>query len=90
MGVPGAVSSVVGITAATALRTAGAYVIAVSVISAGTAGAIFDAAATGTATTGKQIAVIPATAGVFILNWPCQTGVVIAPGAAQTLAVSLA
>jgi len=90
MGVPGAGSAVLGITAATALRTTGAWVVAVSVISAGTAGAIFDAAATGTATTGKQIAVIPNTVGVYTINWPCQTGVVIAPGASQTLAVSLA
>ena len=90
MGVPGAASAIVGITAATALKTAPAYVIAISVISAGTAGGIFDAAATGTATAGKQIAVIPATVGMYTLNWPCQTGIVIAPGASQTLAVSLA
>jgi hypothetical protein len=89
-GVPGAGSAIYGITAATALRASAAWAVSVSVIVAGAAGAIFDAAATGTATTGKQIAVIPATVGVYTFNWPCNTGLVVAPGAGQTLAVTLA
>lgn len=90
MGVPGATTAVVAVTAATALKTSAAWLISISVVSAGTAGAVFDAAATGTATTGKQIAVIPATAGVYTFNWPCATGIVVAPGGSQNLAVSLA
>jgi len=90
MGVPGAASAVVAVTAATALKTSPAWLISISVVSAGTAGGVFDAAATGTATTGKQIAVIPATVGVYTYNWPCATGIVVAPGGSQNLAVSLA
>ena len=90
MGVPGATTAVLNITAATALKAAPAWLVSISVVSAGTAGAVFDAAATGTATTNKQIAVIPATAGVYTFNWPCATGIVVAPGSSQNLAVSLA
>jgi hypothetical protein len=77
------------LTANTVLRTAAAKVVKVSVITAGTAGAIFDAASTG-GTANRQIAAIPATVGVYELNWPCASGVVVNPGTGQTIAISLA
>lgn len=84
-----ATAAVLNITAATVLRTSGAYVGMISVVSAGTAGAIFDAASAG-GTAGKQIGIIPATAGYFPIGIPCSTGVFIAPGAGQNLTVTLA
>jgi hypothetical protein len=89
-GVPGAGSAVYAVSAATVLKTGPAWAVSISVISAGTAGALYDAAATGTATTGKQIGVIPATVGVYTFNWPCNTGLVVVPGGSQVLAVTLA
>lgn len=80
------------ITAATALRTTGgARLVSVSVVVTSTgAGGAFDAAATGTGTAGRQIAAIPATVGVYPVNWPpCQSGIVIVPGTGQTLACTL-
>lgn len=85
-----ATTALLGLSSATALRTSPCVVVSVSVISAGTVGALYDAAATGTATTGKAIAVIPATVGVYPMHWPCATGVVVAPGASQVIAISLA
>ena len=85
-----ATTTYLGVTAATALRTSAAFVQSISVISAGTAGGIFDFNATGTGTAGKQIAVIPATVGVYQIQWPCASGVVVVPGGSQTLAISLA
>lgn len=61
----------------------------VSVIVAGSAaGAAHDIDTTGAAAVGNQIAVIPNTAGTVVyLDWPCNKGIVIAPGTGQTLAV---
>jgi hypothetical protein len=88
-GVPGASTSVLGITAATALRTSGAWLVTISVVSAGTAGAVYDSPTTAT-TAGKQIGVIPNTVGLYTFNWPCASGLVVSPGASQNLSVSLA
>ena len=85
-----ATAAVLNITGLTALRTSAAWVQQINVLTAGAAGAIYDAAATGTATAGRQIAVIPATIGMFPLNFPCTSGVVVAPGAGQSLAITLA
>lgn len=85
----GATAAVLNITAATVLRTSACYLVQLNVISAGTAGALYDAAATGTATTGRQIAPIPATVGLYQLNWPCASGLVVATGTAQVIAISL-
>ena len=85
-----ATAAVVNLTAATALRTSAVKVVRFSVVVAGTAGGLFDAPATGTGTAGKQIAVVPATVGVYELNWPCSSGLVVVPGTSQTIAVSLA
>jgi hypothetical protein len=86
-----ATTAVYNITGVTALRTAGgARVTAISVISAGTAGFLYDASATGSpGTVGRAIAAIPATVGYYNVDWPLFTGLVVAPGASQVLAVTL-
>lgn len=85
-------SSILAISAATVLATAGGKkVVSVSVITAGSAGAIYDATATGSpGTVGKAVAAIPATIGVYPINWPCSSGLVVAPGSSQVLAITLA
>ena len=77
---------VLDVTAATALRTSACMVAAVSVI---TEGWLYDAGSIEAATADRQIWVIPATAGVYPLNWPCVEGLVAAPGTNQAIAVTL-
>jgi hypothetical protein len=82
-------SAYYGVSAATVMRTGPARVGLVNVITAGTAGAVYDAAATGAATSGRLVLTIPATVGIYTANWPCNQGVVVAPGAAQVLNITL-
>jgi hypothetical protein len=65
-------------------------VVTVSVIvSAAASSAIYDAATTGAAAVGNQLMAIPASAtGIFTLNMPFQSGLVVVPGAGVTLAIS--
>lgn len=58
----------------------------VSVLVAGAAGKIYDAAST--ALTTNQVYAIPAVIGVYVINWPISNGIVVAPGAGQTVSVS--
>ena len=37
---------------------------------------------------GNQIAVIPATVGVYLIDWPFANGLVYKPGAAQVVSIS--
>lgn len=85
-----ATSAVLNISGATLVASTACVLAGFNVIATGAAGAIYDAAATGTATSGRQIAVIPAVLGFVSLQWPCASGVVVAPGASQVLAVTLA
>ena len=75
-----------GIAAATLVAAGQGRVATVSVIVAGAAGKLYDASLA-TATT-NPLAVIPATIGVFVVNLPFNNGLVIAPGAGQTVTVS--
>lgn len=75
------------IDAATLVKIGPGRVATVSVIDAGSAvGAVYDASVS-TATTG-QVFVIPMTVGVHVVNMPVLSGIVVAPGTGQTVAVS--
>lgn len=74
------------ITTSTLVKTGAGRIASVSVIVAGSAGGIYDANAV-SATTG-QIGVIPATVGIFVWNMPFSNGLVVTPGAGQTVSVS--
>lgn len=75
-----------GISAATLVNSGKGRIASVSVLVAGAAGKIYDANLA-TATT-NEIYVIPATVGVFWVNFPLSFGLVVAPGAAQVVSVS--
>jgi hypothetical protein len=78
-------------TGGTALRTSGAKLARITVVAASTAaGGVFDCAAVGSTAAGNKIFSIPATVGVYSLDWPCTSGITVFPGAGMTLAVSLA
>ena len=88
MGIAG--SAVVGITSASVVKASAAVAQRVSVLVPGSAGAIYDTNTLASTVAARQVFVIPATAGVYTLEWPCATGVTVVPGAGQTLAITLA
>lgn len=66
-----------------------ARLVRVQVIVAGTAaGAAYDASAVAGAVVANQIAVWPNTVGTYLIDMPCYSGILIVPGAGQTVAVS--
>lgn len=75
-----------GIATATLVKSGSGRIASVSVLVAGAAGAIYDANLA--AATTNKIYVIPATLGVFTVNFPLSFGLVVAPGAAQVVSVS--
>lgn len=74
------------IATATLVKSGQGRIASVAVLVAGDAGKIYDANAA-TVTTG-EVYVIPATVGVFVVNFPLSFGLVVAPGAAQVVSVS--
>jgi len=78
------------VTTGTAIKTAPARVVRCNVIAASTGtGGIFDCAAIGSTAAGNKIFSIPATVGMYTLEWPMSTGVTVFPGVGMTLAISL-
>jgi len=87
---PGGISTTLDITAPTVVKALPGRLYSISVIVAGSgAGAVYDSASTTGNTAANQVAVVPTTAGVINANaLPCATGIVVAPGTGQTLAVA--
>jgi len=82
-------TSAFNITAATVVKTGGGRLIKISVIVAGSAaGAAYDYASTSGVSAASEIFVIPNTVGIYEIDWPLATGLVIVPGTGQTIAVS--
>lgn len=79
---------VYNITAATVIKAAPGRVARVSVIVAGAAGTLNDCTTTGAAAASNQIAAIPAVVGMIWIDWTTSAGIVLVPGAGQTLAIS--
>jgi hypothetical protein len=64
-------------------------IVRVQVIVAGSAaGAVYDSKATTGNSAANQVAVLPNTVGTYLIDMPCFTGIVVAPGTGQTVAVS--
>jgi len=82
------ISSSLNITAATVVKATAGRIVTVVVTTAGAAGAVYDHATTSGTGAASLIAVIPATVGVYELDFPCANGIVVAPGAAQVVSVS--
>jgi len=76
------------ITANTLVKAGAGRVAKVSVLVAGVAGAVYDAATIAGGTAANEIAVIPAVVGVYDIDFPVSNGIVLKPGAGQTLAIS--
>lgn len=76
------------ITGQTLVLAGSGYVSAISVTVAGAAGTINDAKTTAGAASANVLCVIPATAGVLRIGIPFVNGLVISPGAGQSVVVS--
>lgn len=89
--VPGGTATTLNITAVTIIKSSPGRVFTVSVLVAGSAaGAVYDSNSLTGNSAANQIGVIPNTAAAPI-NFnamPTATGIVVAPGTGQTLAVS--
>ena len=82
-------SSALNLTSATVVKSTPGFVAVVSVIAtSSTAGAVYDSTSTTGNTAAKEIAVIPATVGVYEINFPAKSGIVVAPGSGQTVAIA--
>lgn len=82
-------SSALDLTSATVVKSSHGFVVTVSVVVAGSAaGAVYDSVATTGNTAANQIAVIPNTAGIYVISFPAKNGIVVAPGTGQTVAIS--
>lgn len=79
------------ITAAKVVKASKGYVKQVIVLTAGsTGGTVSDVATTGGVAAANLIFNVPDTVGVYTLDMPFQTGLVVVPGTGQVLAVSYA
>jgi hypothetical protein len=77
------------VTSSTVIKAAAGRAFRVAVVVAGSAaGAVHDCSTTGAAAAANKVATIPNTVGVYDLNWPCGTGIVLVPGTGQTLSIS--
>ena len=80
--------SALNLTTATVLKTGGGRVARVIVNTAGAAGTLSDCSTTGAVAAANLIAVIPATAGVYYLDFPYSVGLTYTPGANQVASIS--
>jgi len=77
------------VTSSTVIKATAGRAFRVAVVVAGSAaGAIHDIATTGGVANANRIAIIPNTVGIYEINWPCATGIVLVPGTGQTLSIS--
>jgi hypothetical protein len=86
----GGSNTLLNITAQTVVKTGAGRVIRFVVNVAGAAGTISDVATTGGVAAANLIATIPATVGIYELDWPVANGIVVTPGAAQVLSLAYA
>jgi hypothetical protein len=83
-------SSSLNIATSTVIKPAAGCLMSVNVTTAGSQGAIYDTAATGTTGAANLIADIPATVGTYYFGtcFPFFAGLVVAPGSSQVVSIS--
>jgi hypothetical protein len=83
-----AVRTALNIKVPTVVSTRPGRLLRVSVVRAGTTpGAVHDAETLAGAAASNRIATIPRTIDMYDVEWPCDFGIVVVPGAGQVLAV---
>jgi hypothetical protein len=77
------------LSASTVIKATPGRVCKVSVITAGSApGTINNCITTGAAAASNEIFVVPNTAGMYDIDWPCSTGITYILGTGQVVAIS--
>lgn len=76
------------ITAATVVKEGIGRIVRFVVTTAGAAGALYDSNSTSGAAAANLIAVMPATVGIYELNFPVASGILVVPGASQVVSTS--
>ncbi len=77
------------VSAATVVKSTAGVAVTVQVLTAGTtAGAVYDSTSTTGNSATNQVAAIPNVVGFVSVQMPCATGIVVAPGSGQVVAVS--
>ena len=83
-----AVRTALNIKVPTVVSTRPGRLLRVSVVRSGTTpGAVHDAETLAGASASNRIATIPRTIAMYDVEWPCDFGIVVVPGAEQVLAV---
>ena len=76
------------ITAATVVKATPGVAVSACVVVAGTgAGAVYDNSSTSGNTAANQVGVLPTVGGAVQVGALCATGIVVAPGTGQTIAI---
>lgn len=82
-------SSLLNITAASVVKPQPGRMVRFQVLVAGTTpGAAYDSTSLAGNTVANQVGVAPNTTGSYLIDHPCVAGLVVIPGAGQTLAVT--
>ena len=76
------------ITTGTLVITGPGRLVSMTVIVAGSAGAIYNSATVAGAAAANELAVIPATIGIVQLGMEFNAGLVVVPGSSQTVVVT--
>ena len=84
----GGSKSALNVTAATVIKAGAGRVARINVTVAGAAGTLSDCATTGAASAANLIMVVPATVGIYNIEWPFALGLVYTPGASQVASIS--
>ena len=81
--------SALNITDDTIVKASAGFVVTLVVLDAGSAnGGLYDTAVIADAAAENEIFAIPQVAGVYTINFPASSGIVIKPGTGQTIAIS--
>lgn len=82
-------TSLLNIATGTVVKPAPGILVTFNVTVAGAQGAIYDTTTVGAAAAANEIAIIPATVGTYSMQFPFFSGLVVIPGSAQVVSVSL-
>lgn len=81
--------SFLNISATTAVKSTAGRICTVNVLNDGSApGAVYDHATTSGVGLANAVAVVPETAGTYVFDFPCATGIVVLPPTGSTITVS--
>jgi hypothetical protein len=76
-------------TASAVIKASAGRLMRINVLTAGSApGAVHNCATTGAAAAGNLIFNVPNTVGTYVMDWPCDTGIVYILGTGQVCSFS--